>query len=209
MTSTVPSDAGSYRCEARNQLLPDTAVVSDQGDVTVIGEKLSMVTDSFHSFYDWDLVLIFMFGVIVVFFTFLLRPLPSGIPRPPSITQQPTDTVVAPGTTATFTCSASGQPSPTFSWYHDGTQLSTEVVSISTSGGSSTLSVGGVGEEEQGDYHCQALNSQGSADSQTAELQLACELYSTIACHARWLSLLATCSLQLWAQCSSYPQRTW
>lgn len=76
-----------------------------------------------------------------------------------------------------FTCSASGQPSPTITWYYDGTLLAPDdQVSIASSGGSSTLSVGGVGEEEEGEYHCQAQNSQGTVDSQTAQLHLACEL---------------------------------
>lgn len=98
------------------------------------------------------------------------------MPRPPSITADPSDTVVAPESTAMFTCSADGQPSPTISWYYDGTLLvPDDQVSITTSGGSSTLSVGGVVEEDEGEYHCQAQNSHGTVDSQTAQLQLACE----------------------------------
>ena len=99
--------------------------------------------------------------------------LSTGVPRPPTITEHPSDTTVAPGTSASFSCSASGQPSPQFSWYHDGTLLTS--VEVSTSGGRSTLSVGGVGEGEEGEYHCQAHNSQGTVNSEPAQLHLAYE----------------------------------
>ena len=98
------------------------------------------------------------------------------MPRPPTITENPTDTTVVPGNTASFTCSASGQPLPTFTWYHNGVELTTsETVTVSSSGGTSRLSVSDVGEEEEGEYHCQAENDLGSVDSEVAELQLACE----------------------------------
>ena len=89
--------------------------------------------------------------------------------------------MVVSGTTASFTCSASGQPSPYFSWYRDDGLLTTEEeVSIVTSGGRSTVSVAGVGEEEEGGYHCEAVNSLGTASSETAQLELACELVEKI-----------------------------
>ena len=50
-------------------------------------------------------------------------------------------------------------------------------MTVSTSGGSSTLGVGGVGEEEEGEYLCLAVNSLGSASSESAQLTLACESY--------------------------------
>ena len=39
VSSTEPGDEGSYVCEARNELLPDTIVASDEAEVTVIGES--------------------------------------------------------------------------------------------------------------------------------------------------------------------------
>ena len=38
ISPTESSDEGSYACEARNQLLPDTVVTSESAEVTVIGE---------------------------------------------------------------------------------------------------------------------------------------------------------------------------
>lgn len=158
ISSTEPSDEGGYQCEARNHLLPDTVVTSSEGYVTVIGETPEMP---------------------ILSISLTASPSSVGMPRPPSITADPSDTVVAPESTAIFTCSANGQPSPTISWYHDGNLLVSDgQVSVTSSGGSSTLSVGGVAEEDEGEYHCQAQNSQGTVDSQTAQLQLACELIS-------------------------------
>lgn len=53
----------------------------------------------------------------------------------------------------------------------------TEQVSITTSGGRSTVSVADVSEEEEGEYYCEALNTLGTANSETAELQLACKKF--------------------------------
>lgn len=39
ISSTEPSDGGSYVCEARNELLPDVVVTSNSGDVTIIGKQ--------------------------------------------------------------------------------------------------------------------------------------------------------------------------
>ena len=102
----------------------------------------------------------------------------SGVPRPPNITQHPANTVVAPSNTAMFTCSAEGQPLPTFAWSHDGVQLDSEQASIQSSGGSSSLTLTGVTSAEEGLYACTASNSEGSATSSSAQLQLACECVS-------------------------------
>lgn len=99
------------------------------------------------------------------------------MPRPPTITEHPSDVTAISGSDVSFTCSASGQPLPTFTWYHGGEELTPGgEVTVTSSGGRSTLSVGAVGEEEEGEYHCQAANSLGSASSESAQLQLACEL---------------------------------
>ena len=39
ISSAEPSDGGGYQCEARNHLLPDAVVTSNEGSVTVIGEE--------------------------------------------------------------------------------------------------------------------------------------------------------------------------
>lgn len=170
ISSAEPSDGGGYLCEARNSLLPDTVVTSNEGSVTVIGEEpYNCFLHSMPSKPSSSPLLLHSLSPIISC---------TGEPRPPTITADPSDTVVAPGSTAMFTCSASGQPSPMITWYYDGTLLAPgDQVSIASSGGSSTLSVEGVGEEEEeGEYHCQAQNSQGTVESQTAQLHLACEL---------------------------------
>ena len=104
------------------------------------------------------------------------------MPRPPTITEHPSDVTVIPGGVASFSCSASGQPPPTITWYHSGVQLVPGGdVTVTSSGERSTLGVGGVGEEEEGQYLCLAQNSLGSASSESAELQLACESYHLLA----------------------------
>ena len=99
-----------------------------------------------------------------------------GVPRAPQITEDPLDSVAAPVGTAVFSCSASGQPSPHFSWYHGDVELvAGGQVSVVDNGGRSTLTLTNVGEGEEGEYYCEAENSQGTAESERAELQLACE----------------------------------
>ena len=96
----------------------------------------------------------------------------TGTPQPPSILQHPTDVILASaGLTATFTCSASGEPTPTFTWTHNGTQLP----SPQGLGGTSILNVTNVQIEDAGTYTCMAINSQGTAISDPAQLQLACK----------------------------------
>ncbi len=81
---------------------------------------------------------------------------------------------MAPGSTATFSCGASGEPSPTFTWTKDGqTVVSSSQTSIQGTTGVSVLSVSGVDGGAVGTYRCVAVNTEGTAVSEGAELQLA------------------------------------
>ena len=133
------------------------------------------------------------------------------MPRPPMITEHPSDLTVVSGTTASFTCVASGQPSPTFSWHHDGVEVTlSEEVTVSSSGGRSTLSVEGVGEEDEGAYHCQAENDLGYVSSETAELQLACESMCSAHTHThtRWRTKMHSLSCAFSAVLDSQFQQS-
>lgn len=97
-------------------------------------------------------------------------------PRPPSITQQPEDAVVAPGAMATFSCAASGEPLPSISWTRDEQPVvSSPQATIIGGGGTSSLTLTGVQSEVTGIYQCEAVNTEGTAVSDGAELQLASE----------------------------------
>ena len=71
----------------------------------------------------------------------------------PSVTPSPATVTVTEGDTAVLTCVVSGDPPPVLSWYHTGTLLSGET--------RDSLTLEGVGGEEEGLYECVGSNQVG------------------------------------------------
>ena len=68
------------------------------------------------------------------------------------------------GTTASFTCQATGEPVPTISWYFNGTLLANGIkhtiseISVNTTTISSILTIMSVESSDVGTYTCNATN---------------------------------------------------
>ena len=88
---------------------------------------------------------------------------------PPQVTVHPADqTNVAPGSDVTFSVTATGTAPLSYQWQKDGVNLND---GGSISGAStSTLTITGVTESNEGGYRCVVTNSAGTATSNTATL---------------------------------------
>lgn len=83
-------------------------------------------------------------------------------PTIPVITTQPTNKTAAPGTTVTFTASATGLPTPTYQWQKNGVNISGAT--------SATLTLSNVAVSNAGTYTMFATNSAGTTASNAATL---------------------------------------
>ncbi|MBN2728058.1 MAG: immunoglobulin domain-containing protein [Bacteroidales bacterium] len=81
-----------------------------------------------------------------------------------TIATQPSSTSACTGTGVSFTVSASGDPTITYQWQKDGTNISGAT--------SSTYSIASVAAGDVGDYRCIVTNSYGSDTSNVATLTL-------------------------------------
>jgi hypothetical protein len=82
---------------------------------------------------------------------------------PPQIVVQPISQTVQEFTSVTFTVQASGNPAPSYQWYHNGAQVS--------GGQAATLSIASVLQANAGSYYCVASNGVGTpAQSSTGTL---------------------------------------
>jgi len=88
-----------------------------------------------------------------------------GPTAPPVATSQPSSVTVAFSSTAVFSFTASGSPTPTYQWFLNGTAI--------PSATSSTLVVSGATVANAGSYTCTATNSLGSITSNAATLGVA------------------------------------
>lgn len=81
------------------------------------------------------------------------------------------------GQSITLSCSALGEPSPTYTWTFNGaTVLPASNVTIVSTASSSNLILLSVQIEHVGNYSCTAMNSEGSATSDSAALEIASRL---------------------------------
>lgn len=95
----------------------------------------------------------------------------------PQFTAHPADVVVAPGETAEVACLVTGEPTPSVSWFREGTEeaLETDGGGRLSLGGSGELRISSVVSEDEGSYYCLASNAAGSVRSLSASLALAGE----------------------------------
>ena len=82
----------------------------------------------------------------------------------PEIIEEPNPMQVKLFNSAEFTCSATGQPTPTYRWFKDGTELKGRF--------DSRLSFDQVQLSDRGFYVCQAYNSIGEKRSKEALLNV-------------------------------------
>ena len=82
----------------------------------------------------------------------------------PTIVLQPQSLTVNTGSTATFTISASGKPTPTYQWRFDGTSLTDET--------STTLTINDVQDTNTGSYDAVVTNDVGTVTSNIATLSV-------------------------------------
>ena len=82
----------------------------------------------------------------------------------PTITSQPQSLTVNTGSTATFTVSATGKPTPTYQWQFDGTTITGET--------NTSLVINNVQYTNTGSYNVVVSNENGTVTSNTATLNV-------------------------------------
>ena len=82
----------------------------------------------------------------------------------PTITSQPQSLTVNTGSTATFTVSATGKPTPTYQWQFDGTTITGET--------NTSLVINNVQYTNTGSYNVVVSNENGAVTSNTATLNV-------------------------------------
>lgn len=82
----------------------------------------------------------------------------------PTISQGPQDTVVDLYDEVSLVCMASGNPQPTIQWFKDGQMIMEE--------NSQTLTISSIDLPDRGLYSCTATNTQGSATSERAVVNI-------------------------------------
>ena len=115
---------------------------------------------------------------------------------PPSFNEEPQDMVVferdAAGNRASFnlTCVASGDPTPTITWFRNGAHLSLDQriqqqITMNTTGTLLIVNITeGVDARRGGlPYHCTATNKFGTIRSRAANISYACELREAMCSH--------------------------
>ncbi len=85
-------------------------------------------------------------------------------PSLPVIESHPSSTSVALASSLNLTCSASGSPSPGYSWYKDGELVLGETMSF--------LYISEAHPEDRGDYTCKATNDVGEDVSNPASVNV-------------------------------------
>ncbi|HTX64914.1 MAG TPA: immunoglobulin domain-containing protein, partial [Opitutaceae bacterium] len=85
-------------------------------------------------------------------------------PAPPAITTQPLTQSVAIGSSAKFTVTTSGRPTPSYQWFLNGSAISGATAS--------TLNLASVAAADAGAYTVTATNNLGSVTSNPANLNV-------------------------------------
>lgn len=92
----------------------------------------------------------------------------------PEFMQHPENQTLTEGDNATFTCNASGNPSPTLSWTKDGSVVNvTSRISLSLD--NTLLVITNVSRGDSGQYICVSANDVGAVWSSMATLNVQCK----------------------------------
>lgn len=84
---------------------------------------------------------------------------------PKDIIARVTPSDVIEGRTLTLSCSAKGRPYPTFKWYHNGSQVSTQA----------QRTIQSVMSSHAGNYSCVAQNAHGLSESPPSQINVLCK----------------------------------
>ena len=94
--------------------------------------------------------------------------------------EQPQNQAVLEGLNVSFSCNASGNPTPTFSWTKNGSPINTTAnARISLSAGNKQLDITNANSVDSGEYRCVANNSVGAVHSSAAFLTVQCKITFT------------------------------
>lgn len=115
----------------------------------------------------------------------------------PVITDQSTDTDADYGDNVNFFITATGDPTPTYQWYKDGSPLSGET--------NSTLSLSSVDQDDGGTYYCIATNVNGSDQSEDIDLRIAPYIISQTNSYTAVVGALLSLSVTVgWSPSGTY-----
>jgi len=90
----------------------------------------------------------------------------------PSITLHPANTTTTEGQNVTLACNATGNPSPSITWYKDGQLV---IISGRFTQDSSSLTITKVSRFDEGTYFCNATNDVNSRVSNSTYLTVDCK----------------------------------
>ena len=115
-----------------------------------------------------------LFKIIIIYFKFIIIIIIIIISVPPEITTYPINQTTIEGGNVTFTCDATGNPEPFFSWFKDEAAVDT-TLRISYSSDNKQLFITNVSRRDSGEYVCIAFSSLGYGVLLFASLNVYCK----------------------------------
>jgi len=95
---------------------------------------------------------------------------------PSEFSEHPQNRTVLEGLNVAFSCNASGNPTPKFSWTKKGSFINTtDNARISLSADNKQLNITNVNRVDSGEYRCVANNTVGAVNSSAAFLTVQCK----------------------------------